>query len=149
MENQGFYAKSRQPNRGSMQSKKLIQLAFFAVILSLIGGCGLILEYPITSASVGVWGTTGKGPADHAVSYALNEDCETLRAVNSEAICKKTEPMPRVEVIEKSFNPITQKEIYQKTEPVVSMSKVTELQKNKKKVHNKQSKRSSNRTKSR
>ncbi len=69
----------------------------------LLHGCALVLEYPITSASVGVWGTTGKGPADHAVSYALKEDCETLRAINSEPICKKnSDVMP--DVVDKSFN---------------------------------------------
>ena len=69
----------------------------------LLHGCALVLEYPITSASVGVWGTTGKGPADHAVSYALNEDCETLRAINSEPICKKTSNVTP-DVVDKSFN---------------------------------------------
>lgn len=69
----------------------------------LLHGCALVLEYPITSASVGVWGTTGKGPADHAVSYALKEDCETLRAINSEPICKKTSDVVP-DVVDKSFN---------------------------------------------
>lgn len=69
----------------------------------LLNGCALVLEYPITSASVGVWGTTGKGPTDHAVSYALNEDCETLRAINSEPICKKTSDVTP-DVVDKSFN---------------------------------------------
>jgi hypothetical protein len=57
----------------------------------------------MTSASVGLWGTTGKGPTDHAVSYALNEDCETLRAINSEPICKKNNDAAP-EVVDKSFN---------------------------------------------
>jgi hypothetical protein len=69
-----------------------------------LSGCALVLEYPMTSASVGLWGTTGKGPTDHAVSYALNEDCETLRAINSEPICKKNNGVAP-EVVDKSFNP--------------------------------------------
>jgi hypothetical protein len=69
----------------------------------LLNGCALVLEYPLTSASVGVWGTTGKGPTDHAVSYALNEDCEALRAINSEPICKKTSDVAP-DVVDKSFN---------------------------------------------
>lgn len=73
------------------------------VVYPFLTGCALVLEYPITSASVGVWGTTGKGPTDHAVSYALNEDCETLRAVNSEPICKKTNDVTP-DVVDKSFN---------------------------------------------
>lgn len=66
-------------------------------------GCALLAEYPITSASVGVWGTTGKGPTDHVVSYAFAEDCETMRAINAEPICKKTDNA-NPEVIDKSFN---------------------------------------------
>lgn len=73
------------------------------LILPILEGCALIVEYPITSASMGVWGTTGKGPTDHAVSYALNEDCETLRAINSDPICQKTSTEP-ADVIDKSFN---------------------------------------------
>lgn len=73
------------------------------VVYPFLNGCTLLLEYPITSASLGVWGTTGKGPTDHAVSYALNEDCETLRAVNSEPICKKTSDVTP-DVVDKSFN---------------------------------------------
>ena len=78
-------------------------LSFLLFILPILEGCAFIAEYPITSASMGVWGTTGKGPTDHAVSYALSEDCETLRAINSEPICQKTNTDP-VDVIDKSFN---------------------------------------------
>ncbi len=81
----------------------LIDKWFLLLAYPLLHGCALVLEYPITSASVGVWGTTGKGPADHAVSYALNEDCETLRAINSEPICKKTSNVTP-DVVDKSFN---------------------------------------------
>ena len=40
---------------------------------------------------------------DHAVSYALNEDCAPLRAINSEPICKKTSAVIH-DVVDKSFN---------------------------------------------
>ena len=88
-----------------MARSKLTVVAAQWLLLTclLLNGCALVLEYPITSASVGVWGTTGKGPTDHAVSYALNEDCETLRAVNAEPICKKTNDVTP-DVVDKSFN---------------------------------------------
>lgn len=88
-----------------MSSTKLSMRPINWLILAypLLSGCAFVLEYPMTSASVGVWGTTGKGPTDHAVSYALNEDCETLRAINSEPICKKTNDVSP-EVVDKSFN---------------------------------------------
>ena len=79
-----------------------IQTLFVFLSTQLLG-CALLAEYPITSASVGVWGTTGKGPADHVVSYAFDEDCETLRAINAEQICKKTDTA-NPEVVDKSFN---------------------------------------------
>ncbi len=79
-----------------------IQTLFVFLSTQLLG-CALLAEYPITSASVGVWGTTGKGPTDHVVSYAFDEDCETLRAINSEPICKKTDAA-HPEVVDKSFN---------------------------------------------
>lgn len=40
---------------------------------------------------------------DHAVSYALNEDCEPLRAINSEPICNKTIAVIH-DVVDKSLN---------------------------------------------
>ena len=88
-----------------MVRSKIIVVTAQRLLLTcpLLSGCALVLEYPITSASVGVWGTTGKGPTDHAVSYALNEDCETLRAINSEPICKKTSDITP-DVVDKSFN---------------------------------------------
>lgn len=88
-----------------MARSKLTAIASQCLLLAypLLNGCALVLEYPITSASLGVWGTTGKGPTDHAVSYALNEDCEILRAINSKPICKKASDFTP-DVIDKSFN---------------------------------------------
>ena len=79
------------------------RVAISSLLIFSLMGCALLAEYPITSASVGVWGTTGKGPTDHAVSYAFDEDCETLRALNSEPICKKVNHRSP-EVVDKSFN---------------------------------------------
>lgn len=95
-----------------MARSKLTAVATECLLLTypLLNGCALVLEYPITSASLGVWGTTGKGPTDHAVSYALNEDCEILRAINSKPICKRASDFTP-DVIDKSFNLETPKNI--------------------------------------
>ena len=85
------------------QFKRIVLIhALLLVLVPCIGGCALILEYPITTVSLGIWGTTGKSPTDHAVSYAIDEDCQTLRAINAEPICKKNNA-PLVEVVDKSF----------------------------------------------
>ena len=63
-----------------------------AVVLSSVlianSGCALVAEYPVTAASVGVWGTTGKGPTDHALSYVTDQDCETLRWTKGQSACE-------------------------------------------------------------
>jgi ABC-type uncharacterized transport system auxiliary subunit len=66
-----------------------------------LSGCALALSYPLTSASLGVWGATGKSPSDHAMSYVTDQDCESLRLLNSENICQKVNTKP-VEVVDKS-----------------------------------------------
>lgn len=93
-----------------LQFKRIVLIhALLLVILPFMGGCALILEYPLTTVSLGVWGTTGKSPTDHAVSYAIDEDCQTLRAVNAEPICKKNNAS-LVEVVDRSFT-LTKPEI--------------------------------------
>ena len=72
-------------------------------LLSLTGGCALILEYPITSASAGVWGATGKGPADHALSNVAGQDCEVVRVIDLQPVCQDKVPT-RVE--ERRFQPV-------------------------------------------
>jgi len=75
---------------------------YIALITALsLSGCALALQYPLTSASLGIWGATGKSPSDHAVSYVTDEDCESLRLLNSDAMCKKINTQP-VEVVDKS-----------------------------------------------
>ena len=101
-------------------SKSTMPRTAIASLLTLpLMGCAFLAEYPITSASVGVWGTTGKGPTDHAVSYAFDEDCETFRAINSEPICKKVNTQS-AEVVDKSFNLETPKnQLYPETHPAI------------------------------
>lgn len=63
----------------------------------ILVGCVLapvVAQYPVTSASVGVLATTGKGPADHAVSYAKEEDCNTLRVFGDDPICQPYKVAP-------------------------------------------------------
>jgi len=67
----------------------------------LLNGCALILEYPLTSAGLGIWGATGKSPSDHAISYVSDQDCETLRLLNSQEMCKPISTKS-VEVVDKS-----------------------------------------------
>ena len=67
----------------------------------ILSGCALALEYPLTSAGLGVWGVTGKSPTDHAVSYVTDQDCEALRLLSSEEMCKSTRTKP-VEVVDRS-----------------------------------------------
>jgi hypothetical protein len=66
-----------------------------------LSGCALALEYPLTSASLGVWGATGKSPSDHAISYVTDEDCEAMRLMKSDPMCKKLNQGP-IEVVDKS-----------------------------------------------
>ncbi len=66
-----------------------------------LGGCALALEYPMTSASFGIWGATGKSPSDHALSYVTDQDCSTIRVLTSDEICKEIIAKP-VEVVDKS-----------------------------------------------
>ena len=73
--------------------------------LLLVGGCAFIWEYPITSASAGVWGATGKGPADHALSNVAGQDCEMVRAVDLQPVCQNKVPTA---VEERRFKPVGQ-----------------------------------------
>lgn len=75
----------------------------YAPLLAILtlSGCALALEYPLTSAGLGVWGVTGKSPTDHAVSYVTDQDCDTLRLLSSQEMCKSTRTQP-VEVVDRS-----------------------------------------------
>ena len=69
-------------------------------------GCSLVVQYPMTSASAGVWGATGKGPTDHAVSQATGDDCDFTRIIDLQPICHSRE---NVQVEERAFRPIEAK----------------------------------------
>jgi len=80
-----------------------VRCSWWVCWLSLLGGCAFILEYPITSASAGVWGATGKGPTDHALSNVAGQDCEVVRVVDLKPVCQDRVPT-RVE--ERRFQPV-------------------------------------------
>jgi len=61
----------------------MVKFLLMMVTVSLVG-CAA----PFTAASVGVWGTTGKGPSDHALSYATDSDCITARILTDDKICQ-------------------------------------------------------------
>lgn len=66
-----------------MKPSKLLILA--PVFLS---GCAIVAEYPITAASVAIWGATGKGPVDHAMSNMVQSDCNSARLLDLQVPCK-------------------------------------------------------------
>ena len=58
----------------------------------VLTGCSTIVQYPVTSASMAVWGTTGKTTTDHALSFVTGKDCVTLRIFSqyaNEYICEE------------------------------------------------------------
>jgi hypothetical protein len=63
----------------------------------VLTGCSTIVQYPVTSASVAVWGTTGKTTTDHALSFVTGKDCVTLRIFSkyeNEYICEDVIEQP-------------------------------------------------------
>lgn len=66
-----------------------VVLLLLSVVLT---GCSTIAQYPVTSASMAVWGTTGKTTTDHALSFVTGKDCVTLRIFSkyaNEYICEE------------------------------------------------------------
>lgn len=59
------------------------KLVLLALLLPLVG-CSV----PVTVASLGVRGATGKSPTDHTLSYATDSDCKTYRIVLNDKICQ-------------------------------------------------------------
>jgi hypothetical protein len=60
-------------------------------LLTLLGlTCLVGCTTPFTAASVGVWGATGKGPSDHALSLATNSDCLSTRILTSDKVCQNS-----------------------------------------------------------
>jgi hypothetical protein len=75
-----------------------ITLLLLSVVLT---GCSTIVQYPVTSASMAVWGTTGKTTTDHALSFVTGKDCVTLRIFSkyaNEYICEDVIEQPVYEL---------------------------------------------------
>ena len=75
-----------------------VLLLYLSVILT---GCSTIAQYPVTAASMTIWGTTGNTTGDHALSFITGKDCVTLRIFSqyeNEYICE--------EVVEEKIYPI-------------------------------------------
>ena len=75
----------------------MIRVCLVTILFLSLQSCSLVAQYPVASASTGVWATTGKGPADHALSKAAGKDCELVRVVGDDAICQTKKPLPPVE----------------------------------------------------
>ena len=74
----------------------LVKIALLMVSVVLTG-CSTIVQYPVTSASMAVWGTTGKTTTDHALSFVTGKDCVTLRIFSkyaNEYICEDVMEQP-------------------------------------------------------
>jgi hypothetical protein len=75
-----------------------VLLLCLSVILT---GCSTIAQYPVTAASMTIWGTTGKTTGDHVLSFVTGKDCVTLRVFSqyeNEYICE--------DVVEEKIYPI-------------------------------------------
>ena len=93
--------------RDNPSMRRRLLLTCIALGVGLMGaGCSLVLQYPVTSASAGVWGATGKGPSDHAMSNATGQDCDLTRVVDLQPVCQ---PRNDVHVEERSFQPLEAK----------------------------------------
>jgi len=80
-----------------------VVLLLISVVLT---GCSTIVQYPVTSASMAVWGTTGKTTTDHALSFVTGKDCVTLRIFSkyaNEYICEDVieQPVYQIRGLEK------------------------------------------------
>lgn len=75
-------------------SMQLIRKSSILLLAIELSGCMLApvaMQYPVTTASVGVFVATGKGPTDHALSYVTDEDCHTMNLVidRDQPVCEK------------------------------------------------------------
>lgn len=77
-------------------------LIILAVSIGLTG-CAFVAQYPLTSLSTGVWGTTGKTPTDHALSNVTNSDCVSTRMVEEKEICQPIKPKDATPVEDRSL----------------------------------------------
>ena len=86
----------------SMRWQSLLGVVVW-VWVACLSGCAVVVQYPLTSASAGVWGATGKGPTDHAVSNATGQDCDLTRVMDLQPVCQDRQP---VQVDERAFRPV-------------------------------------------
>ena len=63
----------------------MTKLLLLISLVSLVG-CAA----PYTVAGAGVWGITGKGPSDHALSYATDSDCVSTRILTDDKVCQNS-----------------------------------------------------------
>jgi hypothetical protein len=84
-----------------MSISRTISTAACALVTAALSGCGVIAAYPLTSASLGVWGVTGKSPTDHAISEVSGKDCELMRSLSNRALCQP-DPQAPVQVVDKT-----------------------------------------------
>jgi hypothetical protein len=78
----------------------LAQLKATSVLLAMaLAGCSFVAQYPMTSISAGIWGTTGKTPTDHALSNVTNSDCVSTRLIDGNEVCREIKS-PRIPPIE-------------------------------------------------
>jgi hypothetical protein len=73
------------------------------VLTVLLSGCSTMIEYPVTSAGLATTAATGKGFADHVMSYVSDADCQTLNVIMGDYYCYKTYD---VEVVDRSFKQV-------------------------------------------
>lgn len=62
-------------------------MKYFIILSVLLSGCSTVG----TGVSMAVWGASGKTPTDHALSYATDKDCKTIRVISqykNEYICE-------------------------------------------------------------
>lgn len=79
---------------------RALQIVSASICLS---GCAFVAQYPLTSLSTGVWGTTGKSPTDHALSNVTNSDCVSTRMVEEKEICQPIKPKDATPVEDRSL----------------------------------------------
>jgi hypothetical protein len=60
------------------------------LLLMIVPVCLVGCTAPFTAASMGVWGVTGKGPSDHALSMATDSDCKTARVLTDDKVCQNS-----------------------------------------------------------
>lgn len=71
---------------------RLVLLLF--IYLSLCGCATLppVMNYASMALSGITYVATGKGPSDHALSFATHKDCSLLRALISKPVCVEASP---------------------------------------------------------